>query len=771
MAVAVALSWSVACSSSPPGSATGTGASGGADGTGVGGAGGSPGTGGLADGSGGTIPAGIFVSPSGSDTAAGTFDAPFATVARARDEVRTMNADMSEDIHVFVRGGRYEINETIEFGPEDSGANGHRVVYSAYEGERPILTGATQVTGWTPHEGEIFKAPLERTTKLRNLYVGGQRARLASKNVQGQGGEGTYSVTAGQADWAWASGSKSDGVRYALGDVPATIGNPEDLEIVNGTTWNENIACVRGVTTAGSNRVLLLQQPYGAIAQLPGWNAGFSTTGAHTIQNALEFLDEPGEFYFDKTAQTLYYFPRDGEDMSSVEVEAPHTEVLVSVAGLSNTERVTDITFQGLTFTSTDYGLVHVGDSCGKATVQGATTYIAFGSDNWHLSKYEIVDTLPAMIDVRNAERIALVRNVIEHSGSEGVAMTNDVIGSSIVGNYIHDVAGSGITVGHPQHVYLDDGGEHARFSAEVEGLAVDNRIENNVLHDVSSVRGFGGHAGVTAFFVEGLVIEHNHVETTAYNGINLGWGWRNFQDSTTAKDNSVGANRLLDTLHRLHDSGAIYTLGQMPGTTINENYVRGIPAATSGPTYGLHNDEGSAYITENDNVLDIAPGVTYTINSEDFGEKHDLTILRTYATVSKMGVDPPNSTIDPPIAVPDNIWPLAQYETCAASGVEDEFKDIFPEDLVPVADWVLPASVEVEAGVTLTVRSSGQSLNALWLAPAGTVDFTEGPTMTTAPGDASSIAVPEATGAYRLHVLDSTGTKLGESTFQVRAE
>ena len=106
-----------------------------------------------------------------------------------------------------------------------------------------------------------------------------------------------------------------------------------------------------------------------------------------------------------------------------------------------------------------------------------------------------------------------------------------------------------------------------------------------------------------------------------------------------------------------------------MPGTTINGNYVKGIPAATSGPTYGLHNDEGSAYITENDNVLDIDPGVKYTINCEDFGAKHDLTIRRTYATVNKMGANPPNSTIDPPVAVADNVWPVTQYNTCLDLG------------------------------------------------------------------------------------------------------
>ena len=120
----------------------------------------------------------------------------------------------------------------------------------------------------------------------------------------------------------------------------------------------------------------------------------------------------------------------------------------------------------------------------------------------------------------------------------------------------------------------------------------------------------------------------------------------------------------------RLHDSGAVYTIGQNPGTVINQNYVKGIPNNSSGPTYGLHNDEGSTYITENDSVLDIDPGVTYTINCEDYGEKHDLTILRTYATVNKMGANPPTSTIDTPVVVADAVWPVTQYGFCVSSGV-----------------------------------------------------------------------------------------------------
>ncbi len=717
---------------------------------------------------------GYYVSPAGSDDNPGTASAPFQTVAKARDVVRALGGSMTDDLHVYLRGGTYRLESTLTFGPEDSGKNGHRIHYQAYPGETPVLSGAIAVTGWTPYQGGIYQAKLGRTTKLRNLYVNDARAKMASKSATARGGSGTYSVTAGQATWAWASGSGSDGVKYDTSAVSAVSTNKDDLEIVNGTTWNENIVCVRDVVTTTDNyRGLLLQQPYGAIAQLPGWGAGFSTSGTHTLFNALEFLSQPGQFYFDKTTGTLYYYPRSGEDLTQANVEAPVLEELVDVAGTSTSERVQNLTFQGLTFAHTDYSLVNVGGSCGKASVQGATVFTAFGDGNWHNSKYQIIDTLPAMIHVTSADSIQFVGNVVKHSGNEGISFINNVVNSEITGNYVTDIAGSGITIGHPQHVYLGDGGAHEKYPPGVEGICTKNSISNNVLVNVSSLPGFGGHAGITAFFVNTLSITHNHIQGTAYNGINLGWGWTNFLDSKTAKNNTVSSNRLFDTLSRLHDSGAIYTIGQNPGTNINQNYVKGIPPATSGPTYGLHNDEGSAYITENDNVLDVDPGVKYTINCEDFGNKHDLTILRTYATVNKMGVNPPNSTIDPPVAVPDAVWAPTQYATCVAAGVEDAFRSALPSGLIADADYVFPASCATSSSATpsLPIRSLGDSAATVWFAPAGTTQFAEGASMTRAAGDATSLGVPTAAGTYKLIVLDGMGKKLGESSALLRVK
>ncbi|HEX2927999.1 MAG TPA: carbohydrate-binding protein [Ruminiclostridium sp.] len=713
--------------------------------------------------------AAYYVSPTGSDSNPGTIDAPFQTITKARDTVRTVNQNMTGDIYVYLRGGDYRLTSTITFGPEDSGTNGFRIFYRAYQDEIPVLNGATRVTGWTQYNGNIYKATLNRNTKLRYLFVNDKRAQMTKKTVKGQGGYGTYTVTKGQASWAWTSGSNSDGVKYNTSDVPEITSNKDDLEIVNGSTWNENVVCTRDVITSGSSRVLLLQQPYGAMAQLPGWGAAFTTTSTHTIYNAFEFLNSPGQFYFNKTTKTLYYYARSGENMATADVEAPVLEKLIDISGKSNSNRVKNITFQGITFANTDWNLVKVGDSYGRTTCQSADAYIAYYNGNWHDTKYTLLDTYPGMINVSSSDSINFTGNVIKHSAADGITMVNDVINSNLIGNYIYDITSSGITVGHPQHVYLGDGGEHQKYAPGIEGICTNITINNNMLWDCSTAPGFGGCAGITAFFTNKLKVTYNTVHTTGYNGITLGWGWCNFLDSTTCKDNVINNNRVYNALNRLHDSGAIYTIGQMPYTTINENYVKGIPNNSTGPTYGLHNDEGSAYITENDNVLDIDPGVTYTINCEDYGKKHDLTILRTYATVNKMGKNPPSSTIDAPIAVSDNVWPLAQYNIALNAGVQEEYRSILPGNLFPVQDYVFPASCATKCGADLNIRSSGDPSNTVWFAPSGTTNFVAGTTMTKAAGTATSIVTPETAGTYKLFVVNSSGVKIGESAALLR--
>ncbi len=711
----------------------------------------------------------FYVSPDGSDSGDGSFSSPFATLTAARNEVRKHNKNMTADITVKLRGGDYRITEPVVFDTRDSASGGYHITYEAYGDEVPVINGGVKVTGWEKYNDKLYCAPLDRDYKLRALYVNDARANMGSVRVQSKGGVGDYYVTAGQADWAWDSGKASDGIAYNISDIPQITSNFDDLEIINGTTWNENIVCTRDVKVENGSLVMYLQQPYGAIAQTPGWGAGFSVSGTHTIYNAFSFVDEPGEFYFDKSAKVLYYYPRQGEDMSSADVEAPVSEQLIVVSGNSTDERVSGLTFSGITFANTDYQLTNVDGSHGKTTCQAAQTYTAYADSNWHNRNYEMVDTLPAAVHLTSCSDMKFTGNTIKHTGADGLSMTNDVVDSEVTGNYITDITSSGITIGHPQHIYIGDAAwdNHEKFPKGVEGLCTDILVSDNMLYDISVVHGFGGCAAITTYYAAYVKILNNTIKKTAYNGIHLGWGWCNFKDSTTCHDNMICYNRVIDSLNRLHDSGGIYTIGQMPGTVINENYVQGIPAAAPyQPTYGLHNDEGTAYIEENDNVLEISPDVTYTINCEDYGQKHHLIIKRTYASVNKMGIDPPDSDIDKPIVVSDNVWPLAQYKICLNSGVNEEFRGIVPTSVISEADFTFPASCQTTGGSKLPIRKAG---NTVWIAPDGTSSFTAGDDMTKASGSATSIVTPETEGEYRIYVVDKSGRVLSKSSHILR--
>lgn len=715
----------------------------------------------------------LYVSPDGNDSNPGTIEKPLKTLAGARDAVRKLKSSMTGDIVVNLRGGTYRVTEPVAFDTRDSGENGYSVIYQAYKGETPVVSGAVQVTGWEKYNDKLWVAPLDRDYKLRNFYVNDHRANMGSKGLGCKGGYGDYYVQAGQADWAWDSGKKSDGAKYELNGFPMIETNRDDVEIVNGTTWNENIVCARDIDVKDGNVVVFFQQPYGAIAQTPGWGAGFSCGGWHTLYNAFAFVDSPGEFFFDKTEHKLYYYPLEGEDMTKADAEAPIAESLITVYGTSTTDRVHDITFSGITFAHTDYQLTTVGNSHGKATCQAAQSYTAFADSNWHSKAYEMADTLPGMVSVMNGDSINFTGNVVKHSGADGISMCNDVVNSNVSGNYVTDITSSGVTIGHPQHVYIGDkkSSNHERFDVGVEGLCTNVTVSDNLLYDISVVHGFGGCAAITTYYADSVKILRNQIEKTAYNGIHLGWGWCNFKDSTTCHDNMICNNRVINALNRLHDSGGIYTIGQMPGTVINENYIVGIPAGGPGaPTYGLHNDEGTAYIEENDNILDISKDVTYTINCEDYGQKHHLTILRTYATVKKMGKNPPDSRIDDPIVVSDNVWPQTQYNVCVRSGLQNEFRDIMPAGMVSDADYVFPASCAAPGNGTLMIRPAGSG-KTVWVAPDNTTSFTAGEKITKAKGTAAKIRIPEAEGEYRIFVTDKDGKILSKSSHLLRVK
>jgi len=243
----------------------------------------------------------LWVSPGGDDANPGTEEQPLRTIARARDVVRTLNHDMTDDITVFI-AGEHHLDGPLELVPEDSGTNGFNVVYTAAPGEHPVLSGANRVSGWTLADAakNLWSAPAPAGMADKvDLYVDGNpvartRARLLAVLSKPTGG------------------------------APVAVPGPE-------AHWKN------------PNDVIFEPQDQGAI-----WS---ERTGAQEsfVANAFELLGTPGEWYLDRTARRFYYTPRQGEDMTVADVEAAGAPGLI--AGDGSAERqLTGIIFKGIRF-------------------------------------------------------------------------------------------------------------------------------------------------------------------------------------------------------------------------------------------------------------------------------------------------------------------------------------------------------------------------------------------------------------------------------------
>jgi len=96
--------------------------------------------------------------------------------------------------------------------------------------------------------------------------------------------------------------------------------------------------------------------------------------------------------------------------------------------------------------------------------------------------------------------------------------------------------------------------------------------------------------------------VAHNEISDLFYTAISVGWNW-GYQE-TPCRDNLIEFNHLHDIgQNLLSDMGAIYTLGIQRGTVIRNNLIHDVHAFTYGG-WGLYTDEGSSYITLENNVV-----------------------------------------------------------------------------------------------------------------------------------------------------------------------
>ena len=514
----------------------------------------------------------FYVANQGDDNNAGTWDAPFKTIAKAKEAVAEVNDNMRKDIAVVMRKGTYKQTATLTFGVDDSGTNGHDIVYMAYPDEAVSVSGGLNLGKWEKVEGENYYATSVGGSSIRDLYINGNRASLARFPNGNQ-----YSEI---CDWD----DDKDQILVKTADLKGATA----FETVLYLEWAEVVARVDSVTKNGDTAKL----------NFKAWdNKYLFERGFHPVQirddmpvyfqNAKEFLDAPGEFYFSKEDSKLYYYPREGENMEEVEAVVPVVDSVFRFEGTMRRDkvRVKNIVLDGLTIEHTynqkfnKYGYME--DQSGHVAIsQISGTYMGY-------------DVPSGAIHVLNAKDIDVRNCIVRHAGGMGINYYSAASNCEVVGNYITDIASSGIITAPFINGIITD---QNLYTPSEDEVTVNNiLIKDNFVTWTGIVHTRG--SAVANMLGHHIRIESNEIAWNNYTGISNGWGWSLYDFA--CHDNIITKNDIHHIGLNGSDLGGIYNLNNQKGTKIMNNYVHelqstGMGASDGSPADGIYLDECS---------------------------------------------------------------------------------------------------------------------------------------------------------------------------------
>ncbi len=573
----------------------------------------------------------VYASPAGAGNECSA-QSPCSLVA-ARDKVRTLNGNMTEDLQVCLAGGTYSLSGTFALSEtsslHDSGTNGHSVVYRALDAQAPVLSGGQRITGFTLADAtkNIYSAPAARLSS-RQLFVNGRRAtRARSKDNYGM-------VRAERGFTANTS---------AL----ASFKNPSHIELTGELDWRHYRCPVESIS--GSD--IRLQNPCWDLSQdVPGggwWNF----KEVNWVENAYELLDEAGEFYLDETESKLYYMPRAGEDMAQADVVMPVLETLVRGQGSAG-QPLRNIAFRGITFAYATW-----------SEPSSAVGYTPWQSGFLHQTRGQYDDwgfyPMPSNLVFENVAGIRFEGNRFTHLGASGLDLFRGSSNNSVVGNRFDDISGRAITLGH-----IND--------ADVPDAAVikNNLIQNNYLVD-SGVE-YRDCAIIFVGYTQDTVIEHNWLRGGPYIGISLGWGWTNHPQSTAGR-NLIRYNRIEDFMQHTFDGSGVYALGPQRGSSVDHNYIyRGLPRGE-----GIFPDQGAAFMAWQSNVIE---DVGWQWIHDWSSQAHDNVIrnnITNQPNFEHNGGADKRDVFENNVVVTNGSWPSETNDIKANAGLESAYADL----------------------------------------------------------------------------------------------
>lgn len=600
-----------------------------------------------------TIQTLLHVSPDGSGNQF-TKNNP-GSLAGAREKIRTLNSAMSGHLVVSLHGGTYSLDSTFRLGSDDSGNNGFSVIWQAAPGEKPVLSGGKEITGWKLYDNQknIWTTNVG-TFNFRQLYVNGQRAvRVRTPNMTDVMDKGPYARILSWNNFHPAIPA------HLLSEVKEI----QKVEFCVNMYWQHFRYRIESFTTKGDSAFLSFKMPEAAVAPIP-----INNQAPFILENAFEFLDAENEWFLDTETGDLFYKPVDGEIMDQARIVAPVLETILKMEG-DSASRVQYLQVRGLTFHHSNW--------------------TAPGERGYTCAQAAFDMQIPGMVEVSNASHIVFERNRFEHSGGFGLVFSAFSSHNKIEGNLIADISANGIVIDpsfyRDNSVSITDLEYPWMVSQEamptLQSGSLYDTISNNLVEFCG--RDYNDAVGIYASLPAYLTIRHNEVRFLPYTGISVGWSWR--KELTPHRDCEISYNKIHHVCLVNPDGGAIYNLGTVSGegTRIHHNYIYDVHSpngwAPRNPMAGLYCDGPGAT-----NVLLDSNVVRNSFNAFQNGshiEKPNLRYYNNYWQCETLWYDNGalkgcEATESGNVNISGDNWPAEAVLIMENAGIEAEYQD-----------------------------------------------------------------------------------------------
>ena len=594
------------------------------------------------------------------------------SIADALAQIATVNATeakMTGNIVVELADGYYYIDETIKMNELHGGTNGYSVIWKAAEGATPIIGGGKYFSGSLFADADndgIYTVDLsalgiakvadpDTMATTRQLFVNNVRATRARS-------EGGLTNAYYYMDGGVNRGHVSED------EYLADFARVQDLEFVYQELWTHPRAGVAGIVKNGDGTINITMDQ-------PGWNfasnksaSSCGSDGPRWIENALELLDQPGEWYLNEETQILYYMPRSWENMADATFMLPLMDDydpdgairgLMHIEGTDYDNMVYNIRFEGITFADTTW-------------TRPSTQHGHSDAQNNHIR--ESGDRLPdAAITVAKANGVCFTGCTFTRLGITAVKMVRGVQNSHFVGNHFYDISGSAINIGDPSY-----GNANVSNPTDLRMMMKNDDVLNNYIHNIGV--DFNSSAAISLGFGADMDFNYNELFNMPYSGYHIGYGWQT-RFENNLKNLVIGNNFIHDFMgDGVADGGGVYTLGNSSGdgyNKIHSNYIKTV-LDNAGPLYC---DEGSTYYELYNNLVDLSKvtngwsGGTVKLSWLQMNAaSHHLWVHDNFATVSKYNWNSTDSDIENAQLEDPNNWSAGAQAVIDGAGLQSEY-------------------------------------------------------------------------------------------------